>query len=79
MEEKKRVFEMPDGRKVEVPYEDIDMIFKGYRPRLMSSDDFRFISKIFKREVKKHLRGRYTHMSKMEGMIKGDTYVKGKK
>jgi hypothetical protein len=59
MEEKKRTFKMPDGREVDVPYEDIDMIFKGYRPRLMSPEDFRFISKIFRKEVDNYKKGRY--------------------
>jgi len=78
-EEKKRVFEMPDGRKIDVPHSDVDMIFRGYRPRLMSPEDFRFISKIFKKEVKEHKRGRYTHIAKVKGMIGGNTYVKSKK
>jgi hypothetical protein len=75
-EEKKRVFEMPDGRKVEVSYDDIDMIFKGYRPRLMSPEDFRFIGKIFKKEVKEHKKGRMIHLSKLYNNMKGRTYVK---
>lgn len=75
-EAKKRTFKMPDGREVDVSYEDIDMIFKGYRPRLMSPEDFRFISKVFRKEVKAHKRGRYVHISKVLGAPGGNTYVK---
>lgn len=75
--EKTRTFKMPDEREVVVAYEDIDMIFKGYRPRLMDAQDFRFISKLLQKEVRSYKKGRFVHISKMNGMKKGDgrTYV----
>lgn len=75
-EEKKRVFEMSDGRKLDISYDDIFMIFKGYRPRLMSPEDFRFVGKILKKEVKEHKKGRMVHLSKFYSSAKGRTYVK---
>jgi hypothetical protein len=80
MEEEKKsgVFEMPDGRRLDVPKEDLEYIFKGYRPRLMSAEDFRVISKILKKEVKRYRGGRIIHLSKVSDSV-WDNYIKDQK
>jgi hypothetical protein len=89
-EEKTRTFELPDGRRLVVDLDDLDYIFKGYRPRLMALEDFKYISKILKKELKNYLKGTIIHLSKVsdevwgkytEGMKykprqKGKTYIK---
>jgi uncharacterized protein YozE (UPF0346 family) len=91
-ESKSRVFEMPDGRKIEVCLEDLESIYyKGLRPRLMDSEDFRVISRILKKQLAQYLKGQLMHLSKVSDKVweqytegkkvrqKGKTYKKGEK
>ena len=73
-----RVFELPDGRRLEVLLEDLVDIFKGLRPRLMSYEDFKFIGKILNKENKKYLKGKLVHVSKVTDTVWKD-YTGGKK
>ena len=76
--DKDRVFRTPDGREIKLDLQDIEYIFKGYRPRLMSLEDFKFVSRILRAEVKRHLRGKFIHVSKVRDDIWED-YVKDMK
>jgi len=94
-ESKVRTFIMADEREIKVDLQDIEMIFKGYRPRLISREDFRFINKIIKKEVRDYVKGgTMVHLSKVsdslwkeyydKGLVKthiqrGHTYIKAKK
>lgn len=73
-----RVFEMPDGEKVTVSQEDIINIFKGFRPRLMDVKVFRYIQKIIRTEVKRHLKGEMVHLSKVSDEVWAN-YTAGKR
>jgi hypothetical protein len=78
-ESKSRVFEMPDGRKLEVDLEDLEAIYyKGLRPRLMDSNDFRVISRILKKELAQYLKGQIMHLSKVSDKV-WEKYTEGKK
>lgn len=101
MEEKKshlnlqtRKFELTDEndeiRIVEIETEDLEMIFKGYRPRLMSPEDFKAIGKLLRKELAQYLKGELVHLSKVSNSVweeytkdlkhkskqRGHTYVK---
>jgi hypothetical protein len=78
MEKKLRVFEMADGRRLEVDAEDLEYIFKGYRPRLMDLEDFKVIRRIINKEVKKYLKGTVVHLSKVTDEVFA-SYTKGLK
>lgn len=78
MEKKLRVFEMTDGRRLEVDAEDLEYIFKGYRPRLMDLEDFKVIRRVINNEVKKYLRGKVVHLSKVTDAV-FKNYTKGSK
>ena len=85
---KSRVFTFEYDRKVEVPIEDLDYIFKGMRPRLMDYEDFKAIRRILKKELAQYLKGKIVHLSKVNDSAwkeytggkkikqKGLTYVK---
>lgn len=89
MEEEKRVFKNGD-REIEVSKEDLIYIFKGMRPRLMDYEDFKFVRKVLNKELKRYLKGRMIHLSKVSDssweeyikeaeykpIQKGRTYVK---
>jgi hypothetical protein len=82
-----------DRRKVEVPLDDLIMIFKGFRPRLMDLEDFKQISHLLQWEAKNHCKGTITHLSKVSNEVwkdytkdakhkvkqRGSTYVKDSK
>lgn len=87
----KRIFTI-NNEDVEVDMEDVEYIFKGMRPRLMDYETFKEIRRILEKELKEHLRGRISHMSKMSKeawkdftkemgspMQRGHTYKKVKK
>ena len=69
---------MADGRRLEVDAEDLEYIFKGYRPRLMDLEDFKVIRRIINKEVKKYLKGTITHLSKVSDAVFA-SYTKGLK
>lgn len=89
MEEEKRVFKNGD-REIEVSKDDLIYIFKGMRPRLMDYEDFKFVRRILNKELKRYLKGRMVHLSKVSAssweeyikdaeykpIQKGRTYVK---
>ena len=89
MEEEKRVFKNGD-REIEVSKDDLIYIFKGMRPRLMDYEDFKFVRKALNKELKRYLKGRMVHLSKVNAssweeyikdaeykpIQKGRTYVK---
>lgn len=88
---KTRVFTLgEDQRKVEVSTEDLESIFKGFRPRLMHFEDFKEVRKILKKELAQYLNGELVHLSKVSDAVwmqytegkkikqRGQTYVKKK-
>ena len=77
-ENKPEVVIFPDGRRVEISREDLNYIFKGYRPRLMSLEDFKFIRMGLKMALKEHLKGKVVHESKnfYKPRKRGHTYVR---
>ena len=92
-EKKYRIFRI-DDRDIKVEIEDLETIcFKNLRPRNMSYEDFRIIRKILGKEVKKYLKGRLVHISKVSDSAwkdmtkdmenkpiqKGKTYVRKEK
>ena len=82
----------PEDRKIELTEDEMYRIYSGYRPRDMDSVDFKTISNILKKEMKRYLKGTIFHTSKLhesmwEDMTKGsktnkiqrgNTYVKKK-
>jgi hypothetical protein len=74
-EEKQRVFKRDGKPDLSVSFDDLDEIFKGLRPRLMDVEDFKYISKILKKETKRYLRGRMVHLSKVSNTM-WEEYVK---
>lgn len=86
------IFELSDGRQIELDAKDIENIFKGYRPRNLDAKDFRIISKIIKKEIQHYTKsGTMIHLSKVtpevwkayfdKGLVgkhsqKGHTYVR---
>jgi len=96
MDEKKvRVFIMGDERRIEVPIDDLDYIFKGMRPRLMPYDDYKYVRMVLKKENELYLKGQIVHLSKVYDAVwkeyvkehgikenihqRGRTYVKPRK
>lgn len=77
-EQKDRVFVFPDEHRLAIPAEDLEYIFRGFRPRLMSIEDFKFISKILKKELKIYLEGKLVHIAKVNGEVWNE-YIKGMK
>lgn len=73
----KHVFLLPNDRRIELDFDDIEAIFKGYRPRLISFADFKIISRIIKNEVKKHTEGDLIHLSKVDRDLWERYYNKG--
>jgi hypothetical protein len=91
---KTRVFNFKEEndtiRKLEVSTGDLEYIFKGMRPRLMSPEDFRAIRIQLKKELAHYLKGELIHLSKVSDEVwanytkdmkhkpkqKGHTYVK---
>jgi len=85
-----RTFTFTDGRNLEVPTEDLEYIFKGYRPRLMNYNTYRAIRIQLKKELAQYLKGELVHLSKVTPEVwynyiknmeykpiqRGHTYVK---
>lgn len=85
-----KTFTFSDGRKLEVVTEDLEYIFKGFRPRLMDYDTYRAIRVKLKKELAQYLKGDIIHLSKVSPEVwanytkdmkhkpiqKGHTYVK---
>lgn len=75
---KVRTFIMADERRIELDLKDIEMIFKGYRPRLISREDFKFISKVIKKEIGDYTKsGTLFHLSKVSDSLWHEYYDKG--
>ena len=75
---KSRIFTFEDDRRLEVPTEDLDYIFKGMRPRLMDYEDFKEIRRILKKELAQYLKGKIVHVSKVTDEV-WKQYTEGKK
>lgn len=72
------IFELGNGRTVELDLTDIENIFKGYRPRLLDTKDFRIVSKIIKKEVAHYIKsGKMVHLSKVTPEVWKEYYSKG--
>lgn len=82
----------PEDRKIELTEDEMFRIYSGYRPRDMELEDFKIISNILKKEMKRYLKGNLVHISKVSDQLwekynegleikkvqKGVTYVKKK-
>jgi Mg-chelatase subunit ChlD len=60
-----RTFTFTDGRNLEVTTEDLEYIFKGFRPRLMDYDTYKAIRVQLKKELAQYLHGELVHLSKV--------------
>jgi hypothetical protein len=75
---KVRIFILADERRVELTMQDLEDIFSGYRPRLMSHEDFRYVSGVLKKELKEYMReGKLFHLSKVSNELWKEYYEKG--
>jgi hypothetical protein len=89
---KTRTFERPDGSRFIIDDDDLNYIFKGYRPRALALEDFKQVRRVLKKELKQYLKGRLVHVSKVNDAVwaeytkdmkykpkqKGNTYVKAR-
>lgn len=76
-----RTFTFSNGEEkkaVEIPLDDLIMIFKGFRPRLMGLEVFKQIGILLNKESKRYQRGRIVHLSKVSNEV-WENYTKGKK
>jgi len=71
------VFILPNEKRIELDLVDIENIFKGYRPRNLSADDFKGVSKILKKEVAQYLKGKLVHLSKVSPEFWKQHFEKG--
>jgi hypothetical protein len=75
--EKTHIFILSNDKRIELDAIDIENIFKGYRPRNMSLEDFKGVSKIIKKEVRSYLKGQLVHLSKVDASLWKNYYEKG--
>jgi len=76
--EEKRVFTRDDESRFEVSAEDLQAIFKGFRPRNMDYEDFKAVRRILKKELARYLKGQIVHLSKVNDAVWAD-YTKDMK
>lgn len=75
---KSHIFDVGGGREIELDYDDIINIFKGYRPKSVDKNDFKIISRILKKEVESSLKeGTLFHLSKVSREMWETYYQKG--
>jgi hypothetical protein len=67
-----------ERKKIEVPLDDLLMIFKGFRPRSMDLEVFKQISRLLQRESKQYQAGKIVHLSKVTDEVWAE-YTKGRK
>jgi hypothetical protein len=77
MVENKRTFILKDERRIEISQEEVYEIFKGFRPRNMTLEDFKEISNTIKKDMARYLHGTLTHVSKVSDAVWSE-YTKGK-
>jgi hypothetical protein len=56
-------------RVITIPSEDIEMIFRGMRPRSLDYYAFSDIRKILRVELKEYLKGQIVHVSKVDDLL----------
>jgi hypothetical protein len=90
--EENRVFIRGDESRFEVSADDLQAIFKGFRPRNLDYEDFQAVRGILKKELAHYLKGQIVHLSKVNDAVwadytkdakrkikqKGHTYVRAK-
>lgn len=61
--------EINKDRQIPLTIEDLEMIYKGYRPRNMSTEEFKALGKLLKEVYKIYSKGKIFHLSKVSDAI----------